>query len=201
MPLDLRQQAGGREGFGHVAVHAGGEARIAVVAHRVSGDRDNRRRRQAERQGQPLTAAQQERKDTILNKLRPIESRINILITRAQPKDEEKQELDTLIENRRKLILELADLAAELSRQEVSDLATIQQTIPSGHALLIWVDVTSTDKEKKVNEHWACILKSSGEPVWVQLPGSGEKGRWTDDERKLTTTLRAQLDLDSKNMT
>ncbi len=146
---------------------------------------------QAQRRGQDLNPEQKERQAAIFGKLRPIESRINILITRPQLKDEEKKELDTLIDNRRRINVELADLAAELSRQEVSDFATIQRAIPSGHALIAWVDVTS--RNKKTDEHWACVLKSTGEPVWVRLTGSGEMGRWTEDERNLTANLRGLL--------
>jgi hypothetical protein len=42
-------------------------------------------------------------------------------------------------------------------------------------------------------EHWACLLRHSGDPVWVRLPGSGTDGAWTKDEQGLAQRLRAEL--------
>jgi hypothetical protein len=91
--------------------------------------------------------------------------------------------------------VELAELAAELSTQEVSDLATIQSAIPKSHALLTWVDVVAGSGKGKVQEHWACVLNSSGDPVWVPLPGGGENGQWTKTDNQLATKLREALAL------
>src|SRR5262249_12872259 len=42
--------------------------------------------------------------------------------------------------------------------------------------------------------HWACLLRRSGDPVWVRLPGAGQDGGWTKDQEALAQRLRAELD-------
>ncbi|HZW33072.1 MAG TPA: CHAT domain-containing protein, partial [Isosphaeraceae bacterium] len=52
-------------------------------------------------------------------------------------------------------------------------------------ALVGWVDQDP--------DHWACLLRPSGDPVWVRLPGSGQDGAWTKEEQGRTQRLRAEL--------
>ena len=45
-------------------------------------------------------------------------------------------------------------------------------------------------------EHWACLVRSQGEPAWIKLGGSGPGGSWTPDDdclpRKVTAGLHAR---------
>jgi CHAT domain-containing protein len=34
-------------------------------------------------------------------------------------------------------------------------------------------------------EHWACVVRQRGEPIWVKLPGTGPDGGWTKDDDEL----------------
>ena len=65
-------------------------------------------------------------------------------------------------------------------------LEAVQKILPEGTALVGWVDQDPY--------HWACLLRHSGDPVWVRLTGSGKDGDWTKEEKELTQRLRAELD-------
>ena len=52
-------------------------------------------------------------------------------------------------------------------------------------ALVGWIDTQS--------EHWACVLRPAGEPVWVRIAGSGTVGAWTKEEEKLSRSLVSEL--------
>jgi tetratricopeptide (TPR) repeat protein len=148
---------------------------------------------QAQRREQTLSANQQARQSHILKELSPLESRIAVMVGLTDPTDEETNELAEMIAARNRLNVELAALAAELSTQEVSDWTAIQQAIPAGHALLSWVDVVGGKDKGQIQEYWACIVASSGEPVWVALPGSGENGKWTREDSQLSGKVREAL--------
>jgi Flp pilus assembly protein TadD len=148
---------------------------------------------QAERRGQTLTPDQQARRTRIVNELSPIEKRISVLVNRAKLIDEETKELSEKIASRSQLNVQLADLAAELSTQEVSDFAAIQKAIPNGASLLTWVDAVGGSGKGQTQEHWACVLTSSGEPIWVRLPGFGPSKEQASADNKLTSDLRYEL--------
>src|SRR5262249_2423006 len=88
----------------------------------------------------------------------------------------------------------LSRLGAEWSRREVLDLPRIQAQLPADAALVAWVDVRAAAQAADANgEHWACLVKGSGPPVWVKLPGSGARGAWTADDDTLPARARAAL--------
>src|SRR5262249_54889865 len=60
-----------------------------------------------------------------------------------------------------------------------------QAALPDGTALLGWLDGGP--------HHWACLLRRSGEPAWVQLPGTATNGAWDEADRSLAARLRAAL--------
>jgi CHAT domain-containing protein/tetratricopeptide (TPR) repeat protein len=92
------------------------------------------------------------------------------------------------------LLQERADLLAELSRQAARDaaalllpLADIQKQISADTALVLWIDASS------IQEHWACVVRSTGPPHWQRLPGSGPGRSWTGDDERLPSRLLALL--------
>jgi CHAT domain-containing protein len=42
-------------------------------------------------------------------------------------------------------------------------------------------------------EHWACLVRQRGLPLWVKLPGTGEHEAWTKDDDDLPGKVRALL--------
>src|SRR5262249_56848731 len=86
-----------------------------------------------------------------------------------------------------------ADLAARygVAAGEVYDLARIQAALREDAALLAWVDLAdqATRADPK-GDHWACLVRHRGAPVWVRLPGTGRGGAWTNDDDWLAARSR-----------
>jgi hypothetical protein len=70
-------------------------------------------------------------------------------------------------------------------------LAEVQDALPAGAALIGWVDVQSRGKAGSV--HWACLVRRDGEPVWMEIPGSGADRVWTEADDSLLRALRDAL--------
>ena len=87
---------------------------------------------------------------------------------------------------RQKVEQQLADLAIAVSQREVETLDHIRQALPADAALVAWVDVRLTGRE----EHWVCLCRQQGLPVWERLPGSGTSGNWTEEDTSLPERLR-----------
>jgi CHAT domain-containing protein/tetratricopeptide (TPR) repeat protein len=88
-----------------------------------------------------------------------------------------------------------ADLAARygVAAGAVYDLPRIQARLREDAALLAWVHLS--DQAKRADpkgDHWACVVRHRGAPVWVRLRGSGPDGAWTDEDGELAPrVLRA----------
>jgi CHAT domain-containing protein len=75
---------------------------------------------------------------------------------------------------------------------QVYELARIQAQLPADAALVSWVDIRGKPKAADPSgEHWACLVRQRGLPLWVKLPGSGEQGAWTKDDDALPAKVRA----------
>src|SRR5262249_59637894 len=56
-------------------------------------------------------------------------------------------------------------------------------------ALVAWLGISGFGFE----EHWVCLVRSTGEPVWERLPGTGPGGKWTRQDSDLPARLRFAL--------
>jgi CHAT domain-containing protein/Flp pilus assembly protein TadD len=66
------------------------------------------------------------------------------------------------------------------------ELARIQAQLPAAAALVAWLDLKAPVKAADPNgEHWACVVRQRGEPIWVRLPGSGPNQAWTETDDQL----------------
>jgi CHAT domain-containing protein/tetratricopeptide (TPR) repeat protein len=76
----------------------------------------------------------------------------------------------------------------------VYDLHRIQAQIPANAALIGWLDLPDRGQGAKRIEprgnHWACVVRQRGEPVWVRLRGTGPDGAWTDEDDRLRAQVR-----------
>ena len=118
-----------------------------------------------------------------LAKLQP---KILALLTQPNHTEGDEKELQALMGERRKVEQQLADLAIAVSQREVETLDHIRQALPADAALVAWVDVPFRGRE----EHWVCLCRQQGLPVWERLPGSGASGKWTDEDTSLPDRLR-----------
>ncbi|MCE9531628.1 MAG: tetratricopeptide repeat protein [Planctomycetes bacterium] len=136
-----------------------------------------------------LTTDEETRRRELTGQLRAIAPRLLKLVSSSKRNDAEQQELDNLLTERSKVSGEMAKLAIALSQREVADLNTIQSVLPTDAAFATWVDVTTVNGQ----QHWACVLHSTGEPRWEKLPGSGLKGEWTREDADLPNQLRSAI--------
>jgi tetratricopeptide (TPR) repeat protein len=56
-------------------------------------------------------------------------------------------------------------------------LAKIQSALPPDSAIVGWIDIAGSTKTGRGEEHWAVVLRASGEPIWMALP-SLDAGGW-----------------------
>jgi tetratricopeptide (TPR) repeat protein len=143
------------------------------------------------RRGGDLTPDDQRRRAELQAQRSPINHSILALVRRPERTDAEAAELERLIEQRKGLDKSLIELAAAASRREVASLAQVQAALPADAAFVAWVDVA--DKSGGVQEHWGCVVRSSGAPKWNRLPGSGTDGKWTKEDAELPARFREGL--------
>jgi CHAT domain-containing protein/Tfp pilus assembly protein PilF len=120
------------------------------------------------------------------------------LILAGELKSEDQARLKELRRERDELLDTLAREAAEQSRRAVYPLAAIQKQVPPDVALVLWIDLPDLpNRAEPRGDHWACVVRSSGPPRWVQLDGSGDKGAWTASDLRLPFNLRHLLAIGS----
>jgi CHAT domain-containing protein/tetratricopeptide (TPR) repeat protein len=108
------------------------------------------------------------------------------LLAREQP-GKADQRRDEFLKERGSLENEIALEVAQASRKAVLPLADIQERLAPDDALLFWVDLPSA------GDHWGCVLRRGGMPIWVRLKGSGPNGAWTADDHTLPRLFRDDL--------
>ena len=78
--------------------------------------------------------------------------------------------------------------------ERLAERKRVQTLLPSDVAFLAWLDIKGEPKAVDPNgEHWAILLRSSGDPIWVRLSGTGAKNAWTDADTQLPVRLREAL--------
>jgi tetratricopeptide (TPR) repeat protein len=135
--------------------------------------------------------ADRERLTSLRTRLTHLDQRIEqTFAAKANPAEQRKRREDLLgqrLTAHQELHLFQQDLEQRLgvAGGQVFDRAAIQKALPADAALLGWLDVGK--------DHWAVLLRASGEPVWVLLRGSGAKRAWTADDESLPRRLLAAL--------
>jgi CHAT domain-containing protein/tetratricopeptide (TPR) repeat protein len=89
-----------------------------------------------------------------------------------------------------------ADMAAKYgpAAGETYELGRIQGALQADAALLAWVDVKGDSHAVDPNgEHWACMVKHEGDPIWVKLPGSALDDSWSEADNELPNRVREAL--------
>lgn len=139
----------------------------------------------AQRQGH--TPANEEQRVKTLVRLQILEPRLVTLAALPQRSTAENEEKQRLATERRDLLNTLATLAGEASQREVADLKAIQATLPANAALVAWLDLD--DRFAETSQHWGIVVRATGEPRWVSLPGQGPQGTWTRKDRDYAQQL------------
>jgi CHAT domain-containing protein/Flp pilus assembly protein TadD len=152
------------------------------------------------RLSRPLEPEERDREEGLLGQLAKLDERISASLSADDSTGEADAWADTLRWRREALVAELtrfqADMAAKygVAAGETYELGRIQETLSEDAALLAWVDVKGDSHAVDPNgEHWACVVRHQGGPVWVKLPGSGDDGGWTESDNELHGRVRDAL--------
>jgi len=140
----------------------------------------------------PLTAAEKGRENELLSRSQATDERIGRLLGRSTRTQEEDRQLDELRRQEGELRRQWLEREQQLEARygaaagKPAGLEDVRRAIPEPTALVGWVDAEPY--------HWACVLRRTGDPTWVRLPGSGPEGDWTGDDETLARRLREALD-------
>jgi hypothetical protein len=123
----------------------------------------------------------------VRSQVRRLDDLLLALLGRSDLPAEKRRVRDELLRQQAALLAGLARRGAEASRRRLLPPEAIQRHIPADAALLLWVEVFS------LNEHWGCVLRRHGSPVWQRLRGSGRDGVWAEEDRALRYRLYRAL--------
>src|SRR5262249_51509759 len=144
---------------------------------------------QAQRRPTTLTPEERNKLTELTDGLTAARGRVLFLYSRTERSQAEQQELKDLATRLRQLDGQLADLAVAVSRREVASLNDVRKALPDDAALVAWVDRSFPG----IEEHWVCVVRPTGDPVWERLPGTGPGGKWTRQDTDLPWRLRFAL--------
>jgi tetratricopeptide (TPR) repeat protein len=145
----------------------------------------------------PAEQAQQAQLSTRLERLEQLLTRTAAL---KEETPEQKKAREELLSQHRAAQDELDAFARRLEKTygpvagQVFDLRRIQAALPAATALVGWIDFPPAGpKAADPNgEHWAFLLRSTGEPRCLRLPGKGG-GAWTEEDTGLPAALLTAL--------
>jgi CHAT domain-containing protein len=144
-----------------------------------------------------LSEREQHRQQELLGKLQLLDKQVAALLPARDRTEAHGRQLDQLQQERDAALLDLKQFEAELAQRhgpaagQVYELARIQAPLPPDAALLSWVDVQGRPQAADPNgDHWACLVRHCGEPVWVKLPGTGPRASWTEEDDELPGRFR-----------
>jgi tetratricopeptide (TPR) repeat protein len=163
------------------------DAWAALEADLASGLRDEL----ATRRGSGLTPAEQRRRNELHDQRNPINAGILALASLTKRTDAQASELQRLIEQRKELEKSLIRLALAARHREVATLDQLQAALPAHAAFVAWLD--EWGPSSGIQERWGCVVRSSGDPHWERLPGSGRGGKWTNEDTELLIHAHKEL--------
>ncbi len=138
-----------------------------------------------------LSAAEQARLRDWNAELTEVSRQAARIYLKPKPDAAQQERLRQCVARSRVLAGRLADLAAGQSRKQVAELAEVQRALPADAALVFGIDWRLSGQTQ--GEHWGCVVRAAGPPVWVPLKGSGARGAWTAADLALTARLRQEL--------
>ncbi len=144
--------------------------------------------------------AERDKQTQLITRIDRLNKLIEKTISAKQSIPEQSKRREELLTQLRQAQDELADFTRQLEKSygpvagQVFSIDKIRAALPADAALIGWLDIPGQAKAADPNgEHWAVLLRSSGEPIFVRLHGSGDKHAWTDDDTQLPSQLRTAL--------
>jgi tetratricopeptide (TPR) repeat protein len=120
-------------------------------------------------------------------RLDALDRRLLPLLVAEKLDETDRHRRDALLKERQALDDAVARAAAERSGRSVLPLEAVQARLAADAALVFWLDFPA------LGDHWGCVVRRSGPPAWLRLPGSGDKDAWTDADDRLPRLLRDDL--------
>ena len=154
----------------------------------------------------PLTVQERQHESDLVGQLQQLDERIGRLVAKSGRNQAEDQRLEELRRRRDEIhgrFVAFENVLEERYRAfagHPAGLAEVQDALPHDAALLGWVDLRSQGETypSKHLRHWACLVRKSGEPIWIQIPGSGAEGAWAQEDADRPAALRAALSDETK---
>jgi CHAT domain-containing protein len=141
-----------------------------------------------------LTLAERQRQQALTTTLDRLDRQVTAWFQAPQHTAAERDQFRELVRERQAAQAELAHLVAVQASRQVYDRKLIQKYLPADAAWIAWVDLEGQPNLADSNgEHWACVLRHEGDPVWVRLPGSGPRGAWTAEDDDLLGRFRQAI--------
>jgi CHAT domain-containing protein/tetratricopeptide (TPR) repeat protein len=150
-----------------------------------------------------LSEAEQRRERELLWNRQRLDEQITALLNAEPgkaPTAAARKRVGELQTQRDRLQTELAELQAALIAKHGApagkgyDLAQIQAQLPATAALVAWVNVKGKPDAAGPNgDHWACLVRREGEPIWVDLAARNPDGKWSKENAQLALQVRAAL--------
>ncbi|HZW34903.1 MAG TPA: tetratricopeptide repeat protein, partial [Isosphaeraceae bacterium] len=152
------------------------------------------------RRRRPLTPEERGRQEDLIGQLNRLDNQIGALAAASTPADDQLKRLDSLKDRRLELQGRLAQFEAGLVQKykvaagAVYSLDPIQTRLPADAALVGWLDLrTLPQSSDPRGDHWACVVRRSGTPRWVRIPGTGPNQAWTAADDQQPGQVRALL--------
>ncbi len=146
----------------------------------------------AARRNRPLKVDERRRQDELIAQISRIDNQIATLAMAKEMPQERRQHVNDLKNLRLDLQGRLVQLEAELTQKykpasgQVFNLEKVQAQLPIDGALVGWLDSKTQPKAADPKgDHWACVVRHTGTPIWLRIAGTGPDKIWTrtDDDR------------------
>src|SRR5262249_41603163 len=145
------------------------------------------------------TDEERQREGKLSGQIDQLDNQISELLGTPNVAESSRQKAVELARQRDQRQLELSQLRADLTRKygvaggEIYDLARIQSQLPADAALVTWVDYDGQQKAGDPNgEHWTCVVRRTGSPIWVRLTGTGSDKAWPPGDDGVASRLRRE---------
>ncbi len=144
-----------------------------------------------------LNAEERRHEQDLLGKLNRLDSQIAALLGTHKVTQAAREQVDQLRRQRDAVQAECAQVQADLAAKygvaagAVYELDRLQKQLRPDAALLTWLDLQGEPKSADPNgEHWACVVRHRGPPLWTRLPGSGPSATWLPADEHLASQAR-----------
>lgn len=142
----------------------------------------------------PLEPGDRQQESALLGKLKNLDQQLDLLRSQGPGAEAERRKVEIERDTTQTLLARFqSELDARLgvASGTVYDLPRIRSQIPEGAALVAWIDLPDVPNwHDPKGDHWVCVLRHEGDPVWVQLSGSGPGGAWKSDDERLAANAR-----------